>query len=1175
MKKPSEKSLRVLLVEDVPSDAELLVRHLTRSKFAVEHRRVDSAEAMRQALAEGTWDLILCDYKMPGFDAPAALRIYQECDLDIPFIVVSGTIGEETAVEMMKAGAHDYLLKGNLGRLVPVVERELRETVTRREHRQAGEALRASERRLRAFYESGVVGVTFWNASGQITDANDEFLNMVGYSRDDLVAGKVDWIKMTPPEYAHLNELAMAELRATGSIKTPNEKEFIRKDGTRIPVTLTAATTDEDRTCGVGFALDITERRRAEDELRRSELRFRALIEQAPVAISLSRNGLGLYANPKWQEIFGLQSAEETFGQAVANYFAPQAREESKERTRRRSQGLPVPTEFESIGLRRDGSQFPMQVTVAQVQLSDGLANIAFLTDITERKRAEHVQARRQREMAAINQVMTATTSTLDLQQVLDTLLDNLRALSGADRASVMLLDQKTDLLISAAARGSDGPLPATLRLASGQGAAGQVIENAKPLIIPDVRKSTQFIPSRGPEPDQGSRVPGALGYAGFPLISRGRMIGVASLITTTPRDFLPEEMTFIETICGAAAVSIDNALAHREIRRRAEALSSEFAIHRDYAGNVLRSISDGVVTVDAARRIESWSQGAEAITGYTAQEVIGKLCGEVFQELGADGKPVLCHTKDCPFDEIERTRKPYPAREMACIHKNGQQIAIGMSAAPLYDDKGEFQGIVRIFRDVSRERALIDGIRRASQAKSVFLANMSHEIRTPMNAILGFSQILLKDPALAASQRQHLEVISRSGEHLLELIDDILEMSKIEAGRTPLAPASFNLRGLITDLTSMFRMRAESKGLDFAVTVAPDGPAVLLADEKKLRQILINLLGNAIKFTDKGSVRCAVAIRREADGALRLTVDVEDTGPGVAAIDAERIFQAFEQTEAGVGAGGTGLGLAISRQFARLMGGDITLESEIGRGSRFRLDVPVVVGTSGGTTPSELRRRVVGIKTGLGAFHVLVVDDEPANRLLLVEMLKAVGFGTREAASGEEALALATEWPPDAILMDVRMPGGSGLDAIRRLRAREAQRRIPIIAVSASTFAEDRGQALAAGASDFLGKPFRESELLEKLRAGLGVEYVYLAATPREDGEPAGVPAGPGRLLLAAKTAEQLRQAAGSADYGRIIEILDALAGTAPEAATALREIVDRFDYPALLDRIGVKDGA
>ena len=920
----SLKSLRVLLVEDMQSDADLLVRHLTRAGFAIDHRRVDTAEAMRQALADGTWDLILCDCKMPGFDAPAALGVYQECGLDIPFIVVSGTIGEETAVAMMRAGAHDYLLKNNLGRLVPTIERELREAVTRRDH--------------------------------------------------------------------HL---------------------------------------------------------------------------------------------------------------------------------------------------------------------------------------AEKAQNRRHWEMAAIHQIVTATTSTLDLQQVLDILLDNLRTLSGADRASVMLLDQKTDLLIAAAARGSGGPLPAGLRLAWGEGAAGRVIEGAKPLIIPDVRSFPEFVQPHEPETDPSSRLPEILGYAGFPLVSRGRIIGVASLITTTPRDFLPEEMTFIETICGAVAVSIDNALAHREIRRRAEKLSGEIALHRDYAENVLRSIADGVVTLDAGKRIASWNQGAQAIMGYTAQEAIGKLCSEVFHELGADGEPI-CNTKGCPFEEIGRTRQPRLPHEVSSIHRNGQQVAINMSSAPLFDGKGEFQGIVRIFRDVSRERALVDGIRRASQAKSVFLANMSHEIRTPMNAILGFSQILLRDPGLAANQRQHLGTIARSGEHLLELIDDILEMSKIEASRIPLAPSSFNLRGMLTDLTSMFRLRAESKGLGFTVTVALGVPAVLLADEKKIRQILINLLGNAIKFTVKGSIRCGVAVRRKADGALWLAVDVEDTGPWVPAIDGERIFQAFEQTKTGVDAGGTGLGLAISREFARLMGGDITVESELGHGSRFLLDVPVAAGTSDELTPVALRRRVVGIRSGQGPFHVLVVDDEPANRLLLVEMLKDVGFGTREATGGEEAITLATEWSPDAILMDLRMPGTDGLEAIRRLRELDLQRRIPIIAVSASAFEEDRRQALSAGASDFLSKPFRESNLLEKLRAGLGIEYVYLEGTPHEAPEPGGLddaPAGSGRLLLPAKTVVQLRQAAGSADYGRVIEILDGVESTAPDTAAALREIAERFDYPGLLARIEMKE--
>ena len=618
----------------------------------------------------------------------------------------------------------------------------------------------------------------------------------------------------------------------------------------------------------IGIVRDITARKQAEDELRQITQFNREVIEGAAEGIIVYDRELRYRMwNPFMANLTGVP-ARDALGKCALDVF-PHLREQGVDRLLERAlAGETVRSEdlpFCSPSTGRSG-WFVGTYAPHRNGSGDIVGVVATIQDITQRKQGEEAQARRDREMAAINHVITATTSTLDLQQVLDTLVDKLRTFSGADRASVMLLDQKADLLIAAAAQGSDGPLPATLRLASGEGAAGRVIEDAKPLIIPDVRKYSQYVPPRGPEPDSGSRFPGALGYAGFPLISRGRMIGVASLITTTPRDFLPEEMTFIETICGAAAVSIDNALAHRELRRRAEKLTSEFAVHKDYAENVLRSITDGVATVDTDKRIVSWNQGAEAIMGYPAHEAIGRLCSEVFHEIGPDGKPI-CHTKDCPFEGIERARQPGFAREVSSIHRNGQQIAISMSTAPLFDEKADFQGVAKIFRDVSRERALVEGIRRASQAKSVFLANMSHEIRTPMNAILGFSQILLKDSSLAANHRQNLEIVARSGEHLLELIDDILEMSKIEAGRTPLAPSNFNLRGLLTDLTNMFRLRAENKGLGFAVTVAPSVPAVLLADEKKLRQILINLLGNAIKFTDRGSVRCGVAIRREADG--------------------------------------------------------------------------------------------------------------------------------------------------------------------------------------------------------------------------------------------------------------------------------------------------------------------
>jgi PAS domain S-box-containing protein len=553
----------------------------------------------------------------------------------------------------------------------------------------------------------------------------------------------------------------------------------------------------------------------------------------------------------------------------------------------------------------------------------------------TEYRRAEEEQARRQEQTLALKEIVSATASTLDLHEVLDTSLRSVLALSGVDRAQIMLLDRETDTLQGVAARGPHGPLPTALRLTRGQGAAGRVLAEGKPIIIPDVRRDPLFV--RTEENWRGRPGP-AHGYVGLPLISRGHIIGILSLVTTGPRSYEPDEVTFLQAICGAAAVSIENAIIHQDIQRRAERLAGEIAVQKDYAENVVRSITDGVATVDARDRIVSWNNGARTITGFSAEQVVGKPCGELFREQSAQGEP-LCGTAECPLKRVSAGQAT-STQEVMGLHRDGHWFVASASAAPLFDDKGHFQGMVRIFRDISRERALLDGLQRAAQAKSAFLANMSHEIRTPLNAVLGFSQLLLRDPALAAAQRPYLESIARSGEHLLALMEDVLQMSKIEAGRVACNPVSFGLDKFVGDLASMFRLRVQEKGLDFFVECS-DGPRVLEADEQKLRQILVNLLGNAVKFTAAGSVRLSVRLHHTEAG-LTLSALVEDTGPGIPEADADRVFQAFEQTEVGIRAGGTGLGLAISRQFARMMGGELTLHRHAGPGAHLQVVVPV-----------------------------------------------------------------------------------------------------------------------------------------------------------------------------------------------------------------------------------------
>jgi two-component system sensor histidine kinase/response regulator len=380
-----------------------------------------------------------------------------------------------------------------------------------------------------------------------------------------------------------------------------------------------------------------------------------------------------------------------------------------------------------------------------------------------------------------------------------------------------------------------------------------------------------------------------------------------------------------------------------------------------------------------------------------------------------------------------------------------------------------------------------------ASEAKSVFLANMSHEIRTPMNAILGFSQVMLRDPALTPAQRKHLETINRSGEHLLRLINDVLEMSRIEAGRIELQSTNFDLPALLNDLEDLFRLRAEARGLDFVVRADPALPQFVYGDENKLRQIFINLIGNALKFTHRGSVTVSLAAERSPTGLLHLAGEVTDTGEGIAPEELPKLFRQFEQTESGEQARtGTGLGLAISREFARLMGGDVRVTSERGRGTTFRLEVTMEEASVVATADRRESPRTFALPPGHPTVRVLIGDDTEDNRELLRQLLDAAGFETRAACDGEETLAMIIEWRPHLALLDLRMPRLDGLAVIRRIRthADPALARTRIIAITANAFAEDERDVAAAGGDEFMRKPFREEELFTKIAQLTGAEY-------------------------------------------------------------------------------------
>ncbi len=373
-----------------------------------------------------------------------------------------------------------------------------------------------------------------------------------------------------------------------------------------------------------------------------------------------------------------------------------------------------------------------------------------------------------------------------------------------------------------------------------------------------------------------------------------------------------------------------------------------------------------------------------------------------------------------------------------------------------------------------------------ANRAKSIFLSNMSHEIRTPMNAVLGFAQLLEKDPAMSYESRKKINTIMKGGEHLLNIINDILEMSRIEAGRVEIKEETIDLHGLLSNMAMLFRMRAEGKGLVFTLELDKDLPCYIVADISKLRQILINLLENAVKFTHSGFILLHAFPAEEG----RIAIEIQDSGIGISSEEMGKIFLPFERTRSGEQtAGGTGLGLAISSKYARMMGGGITVNSTAGKGSIFHFEFKAPV-TSIPPASSEIPDKVIGLAPGQGEIRILVVDDMMSNRELLRMMLVPLGFVIDEAEDGEKSLEKVKQFKPRIILMDLVMPCMDGGEATRILRETYSMENLVIIGISASALDTDEKKFLDAGINAFIAKPFREQVLYNVLALHAGVLF-------------------------------------------------------------------------------------
>jgi PAS domain S-box-containing protein len=463
-----------------------------------------------------------------------------------------------------------------------------------------------------------------------------------------------------------------------------------------------------------------------------------------------------------------------------------------------------------------------------------------------------------------------------------------------------------------------------------------------------------------------------------------------------------------------------------------------------------------------------------------------------------------------------------------------------------------------------------------ANKSKSMFLANMSHEIRTPLNAIIGFSQLMNRDKLLSDTQKEYNTSIMRAGEHLLTLISDILELSKVEAGHAVLNPTNVDLFLLFEDLQIIFKEKAQSKQLKFIFEKAPDLPRFVQVDESKLRQIFINLIGNAIKFSDKGGVFVRAHTMKTSMGINNLIIDIEDTGPGISDSELGSLFKHFLQTSSGIKKGsGTGLGLALSRELAVLMGGNISVSTKIGKGSVFTFQVEIKEGVAE-VFEKTYEKRVVFINNKEKSYRILVADDIEENLKVAVNLLTLVGFETNNAENGLQAVEKFEKWNPDLILMDLRMPIMDGYEAAKKIRDSEKGKHTPIIALTASAFQEESENTNLIGFDGHIRKPFREYELFNTIGKLLGIDYIYDQESENSQEQ---YFSDEGDILNSIKNLPEnlivkMSDALSAADIDRLVELINSIDPKNENLIQKLLSYTSNFDYNYLHKIFDTKPG-
>ncbi|MBN2041597.1 MAG: PAS domain S-box protein [Spirochaetes bacterium] len=917
------------------------------------------------------------------------------------------------------------------------------------DRKQTEEELRFALMRMRSFADADIAGMIIASADGNIIEANDYYLNMTGYSREDFYLGLVDWRKITPPEWISADEKAIAELREKG-ICEPYEKEYLKSDGSRIWIYIADALLPGPEEQIAAFVLDITSRKYAEEALQKVSRQLKLFIEHAPAAIAMFDTEMKYIAvSNRFLSDYHLGEADIT-GKSHYEVF-PEIPVQIKEVHRRCLEGA-IEKSGEDSFPRKDGTVDWVRWEVHPwFEYKDKIGGILLFSEvITDRKLAEE-------SLRLSEEKFSVLFSKSSLPAVLSSIPDH--AFVEANEAWLELFGFSREEVIG----------KTSVELGINRDV------NARKLVLDEIHKKN-IIRNIERVVYTKSGTPLTI-LANIDTVTIGKeKFALHTLNDITERKKIEEEL--------------------KTYRDNLEDLVKVRTKELDRSRNLLRTLIDTLPDEIYAKDMES----RFILANYRMLRTYGlsgfnEILGKTDFDLLSEDQALKAYKKD---HSVLSNKGNIVNYEEKVFNEDGSARWILITKVPVKDSEGNITGLVGTNRDITYLKESEENLKKAkeeaetaSMAKSTFLSNMSHEIRTPMNAILGFSEILQGAENLTQEQNEWLGTIQKSGSHLLTLINDILEISRIEAGRVTYNPSSFNILSLLKDIETMFRIKTDKNG----VVLLFEYPEIIkgnyITDESKFKQIIINLVGNAVKFTKEGSVSVTIS-SEQTESKVLLSIKVEDTGPGIAKKDIGKLFQKFGQAEAGIKEEGTGLGLVISRQYANLMGGDITVTSEEGRGACFTFTVPVEkdknVLISGDNITS---RKVAGLQSGQKSPRILVVDDRQDNRNLLKTILGSVDIVTFEAQNGVEAIEKYKNESPDLILLDMRMPVMNGYEVIQKIKTMKGKR-IPVIAVTAGAFQEDIQRIKEMGADGYICKPFRENELFEVLASTLGIKYIY-----------------------------------------------------------------------------------